>query len=82
VSKALTPKARGYSSVGRAPALQAGGHEFESHYLHQRNFYVSRMYLENHITQVKDEKTENETKGSMQTNESAKCLRLLGSNYH
>ena len=24
----------GYSSVGRAPALQAGGHEFESHYLH------------------------------------------------
>jgi hypothetical protein len=25
----------GYSSVGRAPALQAGGHEFESHYLHQ-----------------------------------------------
>jgi hypothetical protein len=45
-------------------------------------FYVSRMYLENHITQVKDEKTKNETKGSMQTNESAKCLRLLGSNYH
>ena len=28
-------KAWGYSSVGRAPALQAGGHEFESHYLHQ-----------------------------------------------
>ena len=24
----------GYSSVGRAPALQAGGHEFDSHYLH------------------------------------------------
>ena len=24
----------GYSSVGRAPALQAGGHEFESRYLH------------------------------------------------
>ena len=43
---------------------------------------VSRLYLENHITQVKDEKTKNETKGSMQTNESAKCLRLLGSNYH
>jgi len=40
------------------------------------------LYLENHITQVKDEKTKNETKGSMQTNESAKCLRLLGSNYH
>ena len=25
----------GYSSVGRAPALQAGGQEFESPYLHQ-----------------------------------------------
>ena len=28
----------GYSSAGRAPALQAGGHEFESHYLHQGFF--------------------------------------------
>ena len=25
----------GISSVGRAPALQAGGHEFESRYLHE-----------------------------------------------
>ena len=25
---------RGCSSVGRAPALQAGGHGFESHHLH------------------------------------------------
>ena len=38
----------GISSVGRAPALQAGGHEFESRILH----LVSRidiiyMYLEN-----------------------------------
>ena len=28
---------RGCSSVGRAPALQAGGHEFESHHLHASN---------------------------------------------
>ena len=28
------PDLWGYSSVGRAPALQAGGHEFESRYLH------------------------------------------------
>ena len=28
----------GYSSVGRAPALQAGGHEFESRYLHESFF--------------------------------------------
>ena len=26
----------GYSSVGRAPALQAGGQEFDSPYLHHR----------------------------------------------
>ena len=26
---------RGCSSVGRAPALQAGGHGFDSHHLHQ-----------------------------------------------
>ena len=25
----------GYSSAGRAPALQAGGHRFEPDYLHQ-----------------------------------------------
>ena len=29
------PPRRGCSSVGRAPALQAGGHGFESHHLHQ-----------------------------------------------
>ena len=28
------PDLRGYSSVGRAPALQAGGQGFESLYLH------------------------------------------------
>ena len=28
------PDPRGYSSVGRAPALQAGGQGFESLYLH------------------------------------------------
>ena len=42
---------RGYSSVGRAPALQAGGHEFESHYLHQqfrgKGTARKEMYLEN-----------------------------------
>ena len=30
------PVVWGCSSVGRAPALQAGGHGFESHHLHQR----------------------------------------------
>ena len=29
--------ARGYSSAGRAPALQAGGRRFDPDYLHQKN---------------------------------------------
>ena len=31
----LASTMRGYSSAGRTPALQAGGHRFESDYLHQ-----------------------------------------------
>ena len=37
--KRIDPKperGRGCSSAGRAPALQAGGHGFESHHLHQK----------------------------------------------
>ena len=30
----------GYSSVGRAPALQAGGQEFESPYLHHNDIFM------------------------------------------
>ena len=33
----VAAKIWGCSSVGRAPALQAGGHEFESHHLHEGN---------------------------------------------
>ena len=39
---------RGCSSVGRAPALQAGGHEFESHHLHS-DAKASVQNLENCI---------------------------------
>ena len=38
----------GRSSVGRAPALQAGGQEFESLHLHS-DTKVSITYLENFI---------------------------------
>ena len=39
---------RGCSSVGRAPALQAGGHEFESHHLHSEARKCDRRtYLDN-----------------------------------
>ncbi len=31
----ITSNMRGYSSAGRAPALQAGGHRFDPDYLHQ-----------------------------------------------
>ena len=34
---------RGYSSVGRAPALQAGGQEFESPYLHKKQILFWRF---------------------------------------
>ena len=36
----------GCSSVGRAPALQAGGHEFESHHLHAGN--EKREHVDEH----------------------------------
>ena len=36
------PDPWGYSSVGRAPALQAGGQGFESLYLH----YTTKYYME------------------------------------
>ena len=45
------PDLRGLSSVGRAPALQAGGQEFESLRLH-RVTNVTQLYLEN-FTQIK-----------------------------
>ena len=51
-SRWLPDNTRGCSSVGRAPALQAGGHEFESHHLH--------LYLENFI-QRSDTESEAET---------------------
>ena len=34
-SGSTTEETRGCSSAGRAPALQAGGHGFDSHHLHQ-----------------------------------------------
>ena len=35
----------GCSSVGRAPALQAGGHGFESHHLHQAILWIAMKFL-------------------------------------
>src|ERR1700733_3393919 len=40
----LDPK-RGHSSVGRAPALQAGGHGFESRWLHPEKPRVCGAFL-------------------------------------
>ena len=39
----------GCSSAGRAPALQAGGHGFESHHLHQEAQKSFKMFIENRI---------------------------------
>ena len=47
---------RGISSVGRAPALQAGGHEFESRILHSdAGKRHPDMYLENRIQEKIDQ---------------------------
>ena len=47
------PVVWGCSSVGRAPALQAGGHGFESHHLHQS------MKIDIHGNDGKNQNTEN-----------------------
>ena len=52
----------GYSSVGRAPALQAGGHEFESRYLHEN---MSRADRDE--TRVACESRERKVKHSQET---------------
>ena len=50
-SSPLKPIIRGRSSVGRAPALQAGGQEFESLRLHRmrKSSVIKKLYLENFI---------------------------------
>ena len=35
----------GYSSAGRAPALQAGGQEFEPPYLHQERIGITEVIV-------------------------------------
>ena len=52
----------GCSSVGRAPALQAGGHEFESRYLHEN---MSRADRDE--TRVACESRERKVKHSQET---------------
>ena len=43
-------KTWGCSSVGRAPALQAGGHRFKSGHLHHNNFLnIVKLFFENCI---------------------------------
>ena len=42
LERAVPNPIRGCSSAGRAPALQAGGHGFESHHLHQRKRFRNK----------------------------------------
>ena len=46
----------GCSSVGRAPALQAGGHGFESHHLHHFSAYRMSGAMKNHAEGRRDSK--------------------------
>ena len=41
----LLDQIRGCSSAGRAPALQAGGRQFDSVHLHQSTIEVRNLYL-------------------------------------
>ena len=48
------PTLWGYSSVGRAPALQAGGQEFESLYLHLLRQIIVRTGLAFFFAEMRD----------------------------
>ena len=43
--KAKATRKRGCSSAGRAPALQAGGHGFEPHHLHQSSRWEDDLLI-------------------------------------
>ena len=43
----------GCSSVGRAPALQAGGHGFESHHLQSKKNDTKDLLIEKSVDRVK-----------------------------
>ena len=47
--RVTTEETRGCSSAGRAPALQAGGHGFDSHHLHQKRIGKVRPGDEDHL---------------------------------
>ena len=47
----------GCSSAGRAPALQAGGQEFDSPHLHQPDKKSGNLFFENYIEEETKEKT-------------------------
>ena len=64
---------RGYSSVGRAPALQAGGQEFESLYLHRLISKMSQEIFENYT--VKENGSFSENKAEKVTETFVECCR-------
>ena len=68
--KRKEPVVWGCSSVGRAPALQAGGHGFESHHLHQRtkSAFTTRGCSEGNPKFIPDGKETN-TGGKMGKNQ-------------
>ena len=50
----------GIAQLARAPALQAGGHEFESRYLHSEEIPSERqLYIENYTLIMNNNKYSN-----------------------
>ena len=56
MEKALKKAPWGCSSAGRAPALQAGGQEFDSPHLHQPGRQAGTLFFENCIEEETKEK--------------------------
>ena len=56
VNNEVSTKIWGCSSAGRAPALQAGGQEFDSPHLHQPGRQAGTLFFENCIEEETKEK--------------------------
>ena len=71
IFRARSGTLRGHSSVGRAPALQAGGHEFESRCLHQlqygADFRGGSMHLDNCIRRKTEDRRQREAKDKLRS---------------
>ena len=73
----------GCSSVGRAPALQAGGHGFESHHLHHEIWNESKAHFEVRIIWIRTEEVVNDSPVDCQSRRRPKrAVRAATESHH